>query len=65
MQGEKELKKADDFFFSFHFQERTETFWGLQNGNFYWEKKRLQSCWEKIGKSDFATPENFSCYASG
>ena len=48
MQGEKGLKKLMTFFF-FTFRKGLKSFCGLQNGNFYREK-RLQSCWEKLGK---------------
>ena len=60
----KRTEKARTFFFfffvlPFNFQETTETFKGsikmeISTG------KNLKSCQE----SDFAPPENFSCYAS-
>ena len=52
------------FFFACHFQKTTETFKGSSKREIS-TGKPLKSRGEKIGKSDFAPLEKFSCYAPG
>ena len=52
------------FFFAFHFQVTTETLKGSTKMEIS-TGKNLKSYREKIGKSNFASLENFSSYAPG